>query len=195
MQHPLDEIRCHPCGFAAHVVAAAQQDEDARGELTGAELPGSRAAGKTIREVVIDLDATLVTAHWPSTGPGRSPWPEHSPACGRSRSRPDSQATPRPSSHDDHGDPDLAPALRTSKLIGQALGILAARGELAKDAAGPGTGFWHYNDPSNWYMRSPARFGTPRVTWTDLLAGRLDGEVRDELKAMSERALRDAAPE
>ena len=35
----------------------------ARGELTGSELPGSRAAGKTIDEVVIDLDATLVTAH------------------------------------------------------------------------------------------------------------------------------------
>ena len=35
----------------------------ARGELTGSELPGSRAAGKTIGEVVIDLDATLVTAH------------------------------------------------------------------------------------------------------------------------------------
>ena len=35
----------------------------ARGELTGTELPGSRAAGKTINEVVIDLDATLVTAH------------------------------------------------------------------------------------------------------------------------------------
>jgi hypothetical protein len=35
----------------------------ARGELTGAELPGSRAAGKTIDQVVIDLDATLVTAH------------------------------------------------------------------------------------------------------------------------------------
>jgi hypothetical protein len=35
----------------------------ARGELTGAELPGSRAAGKTIEQVVIDLDATLVTAH------------------------------------------------------------------------------------------------------------------------------------
>jgi len=35
----------------------------ARGELTGSELPGSRAAGKTIEEVVIDLDATLVTAH------------------------------------------------------------------------------------------------------------------------------------
>ncbi len=35
----------------------------ARGELTGSELPGSRAAGKVIDEVVIDLDATLVTAH------------------------------------------------------------------------------------------------------------------------------------
>ena len=35
----------------------------ARGELTGSELPGSRAAGKRIVEVVIDLDATLVTAH------------------------------------------------------------------------------------------------------------------------------------
>jgi len=35
----------------------------ARGELTGTELPGSRAAGKTIGQVVIDLDATLVTAH------------------------------------------------------------------------------------------------------------------------------------
>jgi len=34
----------------------------ARGELTGAELPGSRAAGTTINQVVIDLDATLVTA-------------------------------------------------------------------------------------------------------------------------------------
>jgi len=35
----------------------------ARGELTGTELPGSRAGGKTISGVVIDLDATLVTAH------------------------------------------------------------------------------------------------------------------------------------
>ena len=35
----------------------------ARGELTGSELPGSRAAGETISDVVIDLDATLVTAH------------------------------------------------------------------------------------------------------------------------------------
>ena len=35
----------------------------ARGELTGAELPGSRAAGKLLSDVVIDLDATLVTAH------------------------------------------------------------------------------------------------------------------------------------
>ena len=35
----------------------------ARGELTGIELAGSRAAGTTISHVVIDLDATLVTAH------------------------------------------------------------------------------------------------------------------------------------
>jgi len=35
----------------------------ARGEVTGSELPGSRAAGTMIGEVVIDLDATLVTAH------------------------------------------------------------------------------------------------------------------------------------
>jgi hypothetical protein len=35
----------------------------ARGELTGVELPCSRAAGKTLEQVVIDLDATLVTAH------------------------------------------------------------------------------------------------------------------------------------
>ena len=35
----------------------------ARGELTGAELPGSRAAGRLLEHVVIDLDATLVTAH------------------------------------------------------------------------------------------------------------------------------------
>ncbi len=35
----------------------------ARGELTGAELPGSRAAGRVLEQVVIDLDATLVTAH------------------------------------------------------------------------------------------------------------------------------------
>ena len=35
----------------------------AGGELTGSELPGSRAAGKLIDQLVIDLDATLVTAH------------------------------------------------------------------------------------------------------------------------------------
>jgi hypothetical protein len=35
----------------------------ARGELTGSELPGSRAAGRLLEQVVIDLDATLVTAH------------------------------------------------------------------------------------------------------------------------------------
>ncbi len=35
----------------------------ARGELTGRELPGSRAAGRLLTQTVIDLDATLVTAH------------------------------------------------------------------------------------------------------------------------------------
>ena len=35
----------------------------ARGELTGSELPGSRAAGRLISQTVLDLDATLVTAH------------------------------------------------------------------------------------------------------------------------------------
>ena len=43
----------------------------ARGELTGTELPVSRAAGETISQVVIDLDATLVTAHSPGVGQGR----------------------------------------------------------------------------------------------------------------------------
>jgi len=35
----------------------------ARGELTGTELPPARAAGRDLDQVVIDLDATLVTAH------------------------------------------------------------------------------------------------------------------------------------
>ena len=35
----------------------------ARGELTGSELPGSRGAGRLISQTVLDLDATLVTAH------------------------------------------------------------------------------------------------------------------------------------
>jgi len=42
----------------------------ARGELTGSELPGSRAAGKTIGQVVIDLDATLVTGPFTRKAPG-----------------------------------------------------------------------------------------------------------------------------
>jgi len=54
-------------GMMAAIRLARAQARDrawlARGELTRAELPGSRAAGKTIRQVVIDLDATLVTAH------------------------------------------------------------------------------------------------------------------------------------
>ncbi len=35
----------------------------ARGELTGSELPPARAAGRELDYVVIDVDATLVTAH------------------------------------------------------------------------------------------------------------------------------------
>ena len=54
-------------GMLTRIGLARAQARDrtwtARGELTGSELPGSRAAGKTINEVVIDLDATLVTAH------------------------------------------------------------------------------------------------------------------------------------
>ena len=54
-------------GLLAKIRLARAEARDrawlARGELTGTELPGSRAAGKTIRQVVIDLDATLVTAH------------------------------------------------------------------------------------------------------------------------------------
>ena len=54
-------------GMLAKLRLARAQARDrawlARGELTGAELPRSRAAGKTIGQVVIDLDATLVTAH------------------------------------------------------------------------------------------------------------------------------------
>jgi len=54
-------------GMLAKIRLARAEARDrawlARGELTGAELPGSRAAGKLIGQVVIDLDATLVTAH------------------------------------------------------------------------------------------------------------------------------------
>ena len=54
-------------GMLAAIRQARAQARDrawlARGELTGSELPGSRAAGKMIGQVVIDLDATLVTAH------------------------------------------------------------------------------------------------------------------------------------
>ncbi len=62
----LDAVANTP-GMLAEIRQARAQARDrawlARGELTGAELPGSRAAGKTINDVVIDLDATLVTAH------------------------------------------------------------------------------------------------------------------------------------
>ncbi len=54
-------------GMLAAIRRARAQARDrawlARGELTGTELPGSRAAGQRIGQVVIDLDATLVTAY------------------------------------------------------------------------------------------------------------------------------------
>jgi len=52
----------------------------ARGELTGCELPGSRAAGRLLAQVVIDLDATLVTAVKKKTAP-------QSLVCGPVRAR------------------------------------------------------------------------------------------------------------
>jgi len=62
----LDAVASTP-GMLAKIRLARAEARDrawlARGELTGTELPGSRAAGKTINDVVIDLDATLVTAH------------------------------------------------------------------------------------------------------------------------------------
>jgi len=62
----LDGIARTP-GMLARIRLARAQARDrawlARGEITGAELPGSRAAGTLIGQVVIDLDATLVTAH------------------------------------------------------------------------------------------------------------------------------------
>jgi len=54
-------------GMLARIRQGRAQARDrawlARGELTGTELPASRATGKRISQVVIDLDATLVTAH------------------------------------------------------------------------------------------------------------------------------------
>ena len=62
----LDKVANTP-GMLAKIRFARAQARDrawlARGELTGSELPGLRVAGKTISQVVIDLDATLVTAH------------------------------------------------------------------------------------------------------------------------------------
>jgi len=51
--------------LAAIRLARAQARDRAwmgRGELIGTELPGSRAAGKLLGQIVIDLDATLVAA-------------------------------------------------------------------------------------------------------------------------------------
>jgi hypothetical protein len=62
----LDGVADTPRMLAAVRQARAQARDRAwlaRGELTGVVLPGSPAAGKTIEQVVIDLDATLVTAH------------------------------------------------------------------------------------------------------------------------------------
>ncbi len=86
-----------------------------------------RAEPKTLRYRLLHVAARIthgqrkvflrLAEHWP--------WAlalaKASTACGKSRSRPDSQATPRPSSHDDHGDPDLAPALRTAPIPDQTL--------------------------------------------------------------------------
>jgi len=60
----LDGIDTQMLG-AIRLARAAARDRAwlARGELTGRELPGSRAAGRLLEQVVIDLDATLVTAH------------------------------------------------------------------------------------------------------------------------------------
>jgi len=62
----LADIANSPGMLAAIRQARAEARDRAwlsRGELTGSELPGSRAACKTIGQIVIDLDATLVTAH------------------------------------------------------------------------------------------------------------------------------------
>ena len=71
----LDKVANTP-GILTKIRLARAQARDrarcARGELTGAELPGSRAAGKLIGQVVIDLDATLVTAHSDKEGARRN---------------------------------------------------------------------------------------------------------------------------
>jgi len=50
---------------AVRTARAAARDRAwlGRGELTGVELPPARVAGRDLRQVVIDLDATLVTTH------------------------------------------------------------------------------------------------------------------------------------
>ena len=52
----LDELRLARAG-------ARERAWTARGELTGTELPPARAAGRDLDYAVIDIDATLVTAH------------------------------------------------------------------------------------------------------------------------------------
>jgi len=50
-------------GLRAARATARERAWAARGELTGTELPPARAAGRDLPYAVIDIDATLVTAH------------------------------------------------------------------------------------------------------------------------------------
>ncbi len=50
-------------GLRAARAVARERVWAARGELTGVELPPARAAGRDLNYAVIDIDATLVTAH------------------------------------------------------------------------------------------------------------------------------------
>jgi hypothetical protein len=73
-------------GMLAAIRQASVQARDrawlARGELTGVELLGSRAAGKTIAQVVIDLDATLITVHSDKEGAKGGPALSSRPSAG-----------------------------------------------------------------------------------------------------------------
>ncbi len=50
-------------GLRAARALARERAWVARGELTGVELPPARAAGRDLNYLVLDIDATLVTAH------------------------------------------------------------------------------------------------------------------------------------
>jgi hypothetical protein len=82
-----------------------------------------------------------------------------------------------------------------SKLIGQAAGILVARGQLVQHVGTKGSGFWHYNDPTYWYAVPPPPSTSKLVTWVQYLDGALGDPKRDEADVMSERAIRQATPE